>query len=68
MIVPEFSATLGYLKEVRHGLNGDHIGIAKYSSKLDPNYGTVCTELRKLVSKIVEESKAEVQQKAPEVP
>jgi len=69
MIVPEFSATLGYPKEIRHGLNGDHIGIAKYSSKLDPNYGTVSTELRKLVSKIVEESKAEaLQQKAPQVP
>jgi len=67
MIVPEFSATLGYPKEITHGLNGDHIGIAKYRSRLDPNYGTVSTELRRLVSKIVEESKAEVQQKESEV-
>jgi hypothetical protein len=54
------SATLGYPKvEIRHGLNGDHIGIAKYSSKNDPNYQIVSTELHKLVSKIAEE--AEIQ-------
>ena len=58
MIVPETSATLGYPKEVRHGLNGDHLGIAKYRSKNDPNYGTVSTELQKLVSKIVKEATA----------
>jgi hypothetical protein len=46
---------LGYPKEIRHGLNGDHIGIAKYSSKDDPNYDTVSTELQKLVSKIVKD-------------
>jgi hypothetical protein len=56
MIVPKASATLGYPKEIRHGLNGDHIGIAKYSSKNDPNFVTVCTELQKLVSKIVKEA------------
>jgi len=56
MIVPETSATLRYPKEIRHGLNGDHIGITKYSSKNDPNYITVSTELQKLVSKIVKEA------------
>jgi len=56
MIVPETSATLGYPKEIRHGLNGDHIGIAKYRSKNDPNFVTVCTELQKLVSEIMKEA------------
>jgi len=56
MIVPSTSATLGYPKEIRHGLNGDHIGITKYKSKNDPNYVTVSTELQKLVSEIVKEA------------
>jgi len=56
MIVPQTSATLGYPKEIRHGLNGDHLGIAKYSSKADPNYLTVSTELQKLVCKIVQDA------------
>ena len=51
MIVPERSATLGYPKEIRHGLDGDHIGIAKYSSKDDPNYLTVSAELHELITK-----------------
>jgi hypothetical protein len=56
MIVPKKSATLGYPKEARHGLNGDHLSIAKYSSKDDPNFQTVTIELQKLVAKIVEEA------------
>jgi len=52
MIVPERSATLGYPKEIRHGLDGDHFGIAKYSSKNDPNYITVSTELHELITNI----------------
>jgi hypothetical protein len=56
MIVPKRFATLGFPKEVRHRLNGDHHAIAKYSSKNDPNYLTVTTELQKLVAKIVEEA------------
>jgi hypothetical protein len=55
MIVPERSATLGYPKEIRHGLDGDHFGIAKYSSKDDPNYLTVSTELHELITKIRKE-------------
>ena len=57
MIVPEQSATLGYPKEIRHGLNGDHIGLAKYRSKKDPNYVTVSTELHELITKIRKETK-----------
>jgi len=64
MIVPKKSATLGYPKEVRHGLNGDHLTIAKYSSKDDPNFQTVTIELQKLVAKIVEE--AEMRRGGPE--
>lgn len=63
MIVPENSATLGYPNEITHPLNGDHMGIAKYGSKLDPNYGVVSTELHKLVSTIRLE--AEARQVAP---
>jgi len=55
MIVPQPSATLGYPKEIRHGLDGDHFGIAKYSSKDDPNYLTVSTELHELITKIRKE-------------
>lgn len=55
MIVPRTSATLGFPKEITHDLNGNHLGIAKYSSKKDPNFVTVSTELQKLVSKIVKE-------------
>jgi hypothetical protein len=55
MIVPERSATLGYPKEIRHGLNGDHFGIAKYSSKNDPNYLTVSIELHELITTIRKE-------------
>jgi hypothetical protein len=58
MIVPESSATLGHADEITHGLNGDHFRIAKFSSKNDPNFVTISTELRKLVSKIV--AKADV--------
>ena len=64
MIVPKKSATLRYPKEVRHGLNGDHLTIAKYSSKDDPNFQTVTIELQKLVAKIVEE--AEMRRGGPE--
>ena len=56
MIVPEQSAMLGYPKEMRHGLNGDHIGIAKYSFKNDPNYLCIFTELHELVIKIRKET------------
>ena len=58
MIVPMRSATLGYPQEIRHGLNGDHLTIAKYKSKNDPNYVTVSEELKTLVKKIVEKAES----------
>jgi hypothetical protein len=58
MIVPKNSATLGYPKEVIHGLNGNHLTITKFSSKEDPNFLTVSTELRKLVAEIDRETEA----------
>jgi hypothetical protein len=64
MMVPESSATLGYPNEITHGMNGDHFGIAKYSSKDDPNFVTISTELHKLVSKLVAE--ADVPRRLPE--
>jgi hypothetical protein len=53
MIVRESSATLEYPGERRLGLNGNHLTIAKYSSKRDPNFVTVATTLRKLVTDAV---------------
>ena len=58
MIVPEVSATLGYPGESRHGLNGNHLTITKYSSKKDPDFATIATELHKLVTAIVNEPEA----------
>lgn len=50
MIVPEFSATLEYPGEIRVGMNGDHLTIAKYSSKREPNFIKIVTKLRKIVT------------------
>jgi len=58
MVVPEFSATLEYPGESRAGLNGNHLTIAKYSSKRDPNFVTVVTTLHKLVTEMANEAKA----------
>jgi hypothetical protein len=55
LIVPERYATLGYPKEIKHGLNGDHFGIAKYQSKNDPNYIIVSTELHELITDLRKE-------------
>ena len=52
MIVPESSATLEYPGEVRVGLNGDHLNIAKYSSNRDPNFVKLATTLRKIVADV----------------
>jgi hypothetical protein len=52
MIVPESSATLGYPAEVRVGLDGDHLTIAKYGSKRESNFVIVVNTLHKLVAKI----------------
>jgi hypothetical protein len=58
MVVPKFSATLEYPGEIRVGLNGNHLTIAKYSSKREPNFVTIATTLQKLVTDIVDEAQA----------
>jgi hypothetical protein len=58
MVVSEFSATLEYPGELKAALNGNHLTIAKYSSKRDPNFITVATTLHKLVIEIVDEAEA----------
>jgi hypothetical protein len=60
MVVPEYSATLQYPGESRTGLNGNHLTIAKYSSKRDPNFITVATILHKLVAEMINEVEAAV--------
>ena len=49
IVVPEFSATLGYGGEVRLALNGDHSSIVKYSSREDSSYRTISRTLAALV-------------------
>jgi hypothetical protein len=48
-VVPESSATLGFVGEVRVSLNGDHSGIVKYVSEEDNNYRVVSRTLANLV-------------------
>ena len=59
MIVPEYSATLEYPGETRVALNGDHLSIAKYSSNKETNFVIVTNTLRKLVTDILNDGKAE---------
>jgi hypothetical protein len=65
MIVPEFSATLEYPGERRVALNGNHLTIAKYCSKRDPNFVTVATTLHKLVAKMINDIETVL---SPELP
>lgn len=60
MVVSEFSATLGYPKETRVGLNGDHLNIVKYGSGKETNFVTVATTLHQLVSDVVNEAPTEI--------
>ena len=60
MIVPEYSATLEYPREIRVGLNGNHLTIAKYSSKRQTNFVNVVTTLHKLVTEISNEMMTEM--------
>jgi len=61
MVVPEYSATLEYPREIRVGLNGNHLTIAKYSSKRQTNFVNVVTNtLHKLVTEISSEMVAEM--------
>jgi hypothetical protein len=50
VVVPEYSATLGFRGEIRVPLNGDHLGIVKYSSRDDNNYRVVSKTLVGMVS------------------
>jgi hypothetical protein len=56
MVVPEYSATMEYPGMLKAGLNGNHLTIARYSSRRDPNFITVSTELHKLISEIIKET------------
>lgn len=53
MVVPQESATLGFPGETRVALNGNHLEIAKYSSRKEVNFMTVATQLHQLVTEIV---------------
>jgi hypothetical protein len=65
MVVPEYSATLGFPDEDRVALNGDHLTIAKYPSKRDPNFVKIATRLHRLVTEIAKHAE-EQQTKAAE--
>jgi hypothetical protein len=59
MVVPEYSATLGFPDEDRVALNGDHLTIAKYSSKRDPNFVKIATRLHRLVAELEKDADAQ---------
>ena len=52
MVVPKESATLEYPGEIKLGLNGDHLTIAKYRSNRDQNFLKLASRLRKIVEAI----------------
>jgi len=52
IIVPNFSAVLGFPGERASALNGNHLEIAKYSSKADDNFVRVSENIARLVGKI----------------
>jgi len=49
--VPKDSGTLGFPGERTAPLNGDHLQIAKYSSRNDDNYIKVAGNIKRLVKK-----------------
>jgi hypothetical protein len=59
MVVPEYSATLGFPDEDSVALNGDHLSIAKYSSKKDPNFVKIATRLHRLVAEFAKATEAQ---------
>jgi hypothetical protein len=65
MVVPEYSATLGYPDEDRVALNGNHLTIAKYPSKRDPNFVKIATRLHGLVAKIAKDAVAQPADSTP---
>lgn len=52
VIVPKDSATLGLPREKVSALNGNHMEIAKYSSKQDDNFIRVSGNIARLVDKV----------------
>lgn len=58
-MVPEHSATLGYPDEDRVALNGNHLTIAKYPSKRDPNFVKIATRVHRLVAEIAKDAGAQ---------
>ena len=53
------SRTLGYPGEEECALNGDHLGIAKYSSQDDNNCLIVSAALGRMVQRVTVEEKVE---------
>jgi len=47
--VPEVSATLGFPREIRRALDGDHSTIVKYSSEQDNNFQVVSKTIAGLI-------------------
>jgi hypothetical protein len=68
MVVPEDSATLGFPDEDRVALNGDHLTIAKYSSKKDPNFVKMATRLHRLVAELARAAKVQTAETVAEPP
>jgi hypothetical protein len=63
IIVPEFSATLGYAGEIRVPLNGDHMSIMKYSSSGDNNYRVVSGTLAALMAEVKSKVQSKIETK-----
>ena len=55
MIVSKDSALLGYPEEKSIPLDADHHEVCKYSSKDDPNYRSVVSVLKTVISPFVDE-------------
>lgn len=53
VIVPKYSAILGFPGERASALNGNHLEIAKYSSKADDNFVRVSENIARLIQNIV---------------
>ena len=57
MIVSKDSAMLGYSEEKSIPLDADHHDVCKFSSREDPNYRSVVSVLKTLVSGYLNEGK-----------
>jgi len=52
VIVPKESATLGFPGERASALNGNHLEIAKYSSRADNNFVRVSANIARIIHNI----------------